>query len=165
MHAIFQWLRARAEDVAALLLGAMFLAFMLQIIARYVLNIPVIWTQELCLTLWLWAVFWCCAFTLREGDHVKFDVLYQMCGRNVQRLMAALSAGAISLGFLVALPATIDYITFYKIKSSATMSIRLDLVFSVYGMFAIAMVITYGIRTYKLIMGTHPDDLVEDHRS
>jgi len=44
--AIVRWLRRRAENIAALLLLAMFLCFILQIAARYVFNYPLGWTDE-----------------------------------------------------------------------------------------------------------------------
>ena len=159
MTAFVQWVRARVENVAAFLLAAMFLSFMLQIISRYVLNISVIWTTEACLTTWLWVVFLGSAFLLEERDQVKFDLLYGICSLPVQRLFALVSALAISLGFLAALPATLDYITFYKIKSSNTLGIRLDIVFSVYGVFAVAIIIHYAVRAWKLFNGVSPHDL------
>ena len=159
MTAFVQWLRARVENVAAFLLAAMFLSFMLQIISRYVLNISVIWTTEACLTTWLWVVFLGSAFLLEERDQVKFDLIYGICSLPVQRVLALVSAVAISLGFLAALPATLDYITFYKIKSSSTLGIRLDVVFSVYGIFAMAIIIHYGVRAWRLINGVSPHDL------
>jgi len=159
MTAFVQWLRARVENVAAFLLAAMFLSFMLQIISRYVLNISVIWTTEACLTTWLWVVFLGSAFLLEERDQVKFDLIYGICSLPVQRVLALVSAVAISLGFLAALPATLDYITFYKIKSSSTLGIRLDVVFSVYGIFAVAIIIHYGVRAWRLINGVSPHDL------
>jgi len=159
MTAFVQWLRARVENVAAFLLAAMFLSFMLQIISRYVLNISVIWTTEACLTTWLWVVFLGSAFLLEESDQVKFDLIYGICSLPVQRVLALVSAVAISLGFLAALPATLDYITFYKIKSSSTLGIRLDVVFSVYGIFAVAIIIHYGVRAWRLINGVSPHDL------
>jgi TRAP-type C4-dicarboxylate transport system permease small subunit len=159
MTAFVQWLRARVENVAAFLLAAMFLSFMLQIISRYVLNISVIWTTEACLTTWLWVVFLGSAFLLEERDQVKFDLIYGICSLPVQRVLALVSAVAISLGFLAALPATLDYITFYKIKSSSTLGIRLDVVFSVYGIFAVVIIIHYGVRAWRLINGVSPHDL------
>ncbi len=162
MRATLTWLHARAEDVAAALLAAMFAAFMLQIISRYVFNAPIGWTHEACLTTWLWLVFWCSAFSLEERDHVKFDVLYVLTPERIRRVLALVSAIAIAAGFLAALPATFDYILFYKIKSSPMLGIRLDIVFSVYGIFAVAIIVRYGLRAWKLARGASPDAL--DHR-
>jgi TRAP-type C4-dicarboxylate transport system permease small subunit len=139
------------------LLAAMFAAFILQIVSRYVFNHPLGWTLELCLTTWLWLVFWASAFVLKEADHVKFDLLYVLLGRRGRRVLALVSAAALLAGFLASLPATLDYITFYKIKKSATLGIRLDVVFSVYGLFAVAMVLRYGARAWRLARGGYPE--------
>ena len=104
MRSTLAWLHARTENVAAALLAAMFVAFMLQIIFRYVINVPLEWTQEACLTTWLWAVFWGAAFNLRERDHVRFDVLYAMGGRGARRIMALISALSITIAFAASLP-------------------------------------------------------------
>ena len=143
--------------MAVALLAAMFIAFMLQIFARYVINYPIGWTLEVCLTTWLWLVFWSSAFVLTERDHVTFDLLYLIVGKRMQRIFALVSAVAIVAGLLAALPATIDYITFYKIKKSATLHIRLDIVFSVYGMFAVAVIVRYGWHIWRLLRGDRPE--------
>lgn len=57
MRTRLDWWQARADDVAVGLLTAMFLAFVLQITARYVVNYPLPWSLELSLTTWLWTVF------------------------------------------------------------------------------------------------------------
>ena len=158
------WLQARANDVAVGLLTVMFLTFILQIATRYVFNYPIGWTVELCLTLWLWVVFWGSAFILEEQDHVKFDILYLAGSPKVRRVFALVSAIAILAGLLAALPATIDYITFYKIKKSATLRIRLDYVFSVYGIFAVAIIVRYALRALHLARGGSLD-LLEEPRA
>ena len=160
MRATLGWLKARAENVAAGLLAALFLTFVLQIVARYVFNYPLGWTIEVCLTLWLWLVFWTAAFVLKDQDHVRFDLLQVATSRRVQQVFALVSAVAIIAGLLAALPATLDYITFYKIKRSATLRIRLDVVFSVYGIFVVGVVASYALRALNILRGRElaPDD-------
>jgi C4-dicarboxylate transporter, DctQ subunit len=160
MRATLGWLKARAENVAAGLLAALFLTFVLQIVARYVFSYPLGWTIEVCLTLWLWLVFWTAAFVLRDQDHVRFDLLQVATSRRVQQVFALVSAVAIIAGLLAALPATLDYITFYKIKRSATLRIRLDVVFSVYGIFVVGVVASYALRALNILRGRElaPDD-------
>ncbi len=153
MAAALRFLRDRADNVAAGLLAAMFLTFILQIVSRYVMNSPLGWTLEACLTLWLWLVFWGSAFVLRDEDHVRFDLVYAASGARLRRTFAIVSAVAIAAGLLAALPATIDYITFYKIKKSAILRIRLDVVFSVYGIFAVALIARYALRALSLARG------------
>jgi TRAP-type C4-dicarboxylate transport system permease small subunit len=143
-------LRAWAEHVAAGLLAALFATFLLQIFTRYVISMPLGWTVEFCLTLWLWLTFWCGAFVLTEADHVKFDAVYNWVGSRAQRRLSLISALAVGGSMLMALPATWDYVTFYKIKKSVTLGWRLDFVFSVYLLFAVAMIIGAGWRIWHL---------------
>jgi TRAP-type C4-dicarboxylate transport system permease small subunit len=161
------WLRARADNVAAGLLAAMFVTFIFQIFARYVVlrfypDINIGWTVELCLTLWIWAVFWGTAFCVRENEHVKFDILYLAMGSRGRRVMAIIAALVIAGGMLAALPATWDYITFYKIKKSAVLKWRLDYVFSIYGVFAAVIIIRYVWRAISIIRGESPDAMDHD---
>ncbi|MGE0502120.1 MAG: TRAP transporter small permease [Rhizobiaceae bacterium] len=153
MRATLRWLRARADNVAVALLAAMFGAFLLQIVSRYVFNSPIGWTQEICVTTWLWAVFWGSAFTLDERDHVRFDLIYHMARPRLQRVFALVSAAALFAGFVASFPASLDYITFYKIKRSAMLGIRLDIVFSVYALFAVAVIVRSAIRFWRLARG------------
>ncbi len=129
------WWRARADDVAVLLLAAMFVAFIVQIASRYVFNHPLGWTLELCLTTWLWAVMWGGAFCLRNDEHVRFDMLYHAVGRKLRLVFAALAALVIVVAFASALPATWDFVSFLTIKKSATLRIPLAYVFGIYLVF------------------------------
>lgn len=151
--------RVAALDIASIMLGALFIVFLIQIAARYVFNAPALWTLEACLTLWLWVVFWGGAFCLQEKDHVRFDVLYVAVGRNLRRTFAFVSAVAIGGGLLAALPATWSYITFYQIKRSAVLGIRLDIVFSIYGIFAAVLVVRYFWRAFLVARGADPEAL------
>jgi TRAP-type C4-dicarboxylate transport system permease small subunit len=157
MQAAIAWLHRRTENVAAAILAVMFLSFMLQVVSRYVFNSPIGWTLEVCLTAWLWLVLWTSAFNLRDADHVRFDMIYMAGNRRVRRVFALVSALAIVAGFVAALPATMDYITFYKIKKSSTLRIRLDVVFSIYAVFAIAVITRYALRAWQLARGDDPD--------
>ncbi|PPD16193.1 MAG: C4-dicarboxylate ABC transporter permease [Methylobacterium sp.] len=159
MNRLVHRARRMALDIAALMLGGLFLVFLIQIGARYLFNAPLLWTLEACLTLWLWVVFWGAAFVLTEKDHVRFDVLYDSVGKRARRVFALVSAIAIAAGFLAALPATWSYIDFYQIKRSAVLAIRLDIVFSIYGLFALVIVLRYLWRAWLLMRGTDPDVL------
>ncbi|SMX44709.1 TRAP transporter small permease [Actibacterium lipolyticum] len=144
MQPMLRWLNARAENVAAAMLAAMFLTFILQIFSRYVMSAPLGWTLELCLTLWIWIVFWGNAFVVRHKDHVTFDILYLSVRPGIRRIFALISAGAIAIGLGVSLLPTWDYIDFLKIKKSATLKIPMRTIFSIYAIFIIAVVIRYA---------------------
>ena len=164
MRRALAWLQARADDVSAALLAAMFVAFILQIFTRYVMNNPLSWTQEVCVTTWLWLVFWGSAFSLTERDQVRFDLLYAWVGRRRRRWCAIVSAAALCAGFAASLPASLDYIAFYRIKKSPIIGIRLDVVFSVYAIFAAAVIFRSAYEVWRLLRGGRlPEERIADH--
>ena len=153
MPSILHFLKRRAEDVMVALMAVMFCSFVVQIATRYVFNAPTDWTYELILITWLWSVFWGAAFLLEDKDHVKFDVIYNMAREKLRRIYALVSAAALGLGFLISLPATYNFIEFKKIRSSDMLGIRLDIVFSVYLFFLVAMIVHYALRCLYLVRG------------
>jgi TRAP-type C4-dicarboxylate transport system permease small subunit len=161
MRVALNWLRARADNVAVALLAAMFISFMLQIASRYVFNAPIAWTLEVCLTTWLWVVFWEAAFLMKDGDHIRFDLLYVSVRGRTRRILALLAGIAIVVAFAWALLPTFDYISFEHIKKSATLRIPLDYVFSVYGVFMVAIIIRYALRVWRTIRGVDDDQMEE----
>ena len=161
MAALRSLLARGAEFVAAAMLAVMFLTFLLQIGGRYLFPHPLGWTVELCLTLWLWLVFWTSAFCLRDRDHVSFDILYLTANPRLQRIFAIVSCVAIIVGIAAALPADWDYVTFYKIKKSAILKIRLDYVFSIYIIFAVAVIAQYVVRLVMILRGAPLDRAIE----
>jgi TRAP-type C4-dicarboxylate transport system permease small subunit len=144
MKQLLQSLRHAADGVAAAMLFVLFLVFLIQIAARYLFNVPMGWTVEVCLTLWLWIVFWAGAFCLRPADHIRFDVLYLSVNRPTQRIFGAISAIMIVIAFAAAFLPTIDYVSFYKIKRSNTLGIRLHYVFSIYLLFMVVVMARYS---------------------
>jgi TRAP-type C4-dicarboxylate transport system permease small subunit len=130
--------------VAAGMLAAMFLTFLVQIFSRYVMDQPFGWTVEFCLVLWVWIVFFGNAFVVREGDHVTFDILYHAAPRRVRRVFALLSAGTIVVALALSLPPTWDWIDFLKIKKSATLKVPMRTIYSVYALFLVVVVLRYA---------------------
>mgnify|MGYP003556373424 FL=1 len=138
------WMRRRAENVVALLLAIMFVAFILQIVFRYFLNFPIGWTSELSVIAWLYITLLGSAFWLKESEEVRFDLLSGRLGpvgRRVVGFVVALSAVVL---FGMALPATVKYVAFMKVESSSYLKIRLDVLYSVYVVFAVAIIVRYG---------------------
>ena len=152
------WLLRIAEGMVAAMLAAMFLTFVLQVFSRFILNQPICWTLEVCLTLWLWLVFWGCAFVVRHDEHVAFDVLYNSVQPGTRRVFALLGAAAIVIGLGISLLPTWDFIDFLKIKKSAILKIPMRTVFSIYIIFIISAMIVYAWRFVKIVRHGLPED-------
>jgi C4-dicarboxylate transporter, DctQ subunit len=147
------WLRRRAENVAAALLAVMFAAFIVQIVFRYVLNFPLGWTAELTLIAWLWVVLWGAAFVVRERDEIRFDLVYGAVGPRVRRVFGALAALALVALYGAAFPATVDYIAFMKVQPTAYFKIRYDYLYSVFAIFAAAAILRYLWLLWQAVAG------------
>ncbi len=159
------WFSSLTNAIAAAMLAAMFFAFLLQIFSRYVMLQPFGWTLELCLILWVWIVFFGCAFNVRENDHVTFDIFYLAARRPVQRILALVAAGAIVVGMLLSFLPTWDYVDFMRMRRTSTVEnpfngekIRLKWIFIVYMIFMGALILRYGWRFIEVIRKGPPDD-------
>lgn len=147
------WLGRRAEDVLAALMVAMFVAFMLQIVTRYLLNAPLSWTAEFSTLAWLWGVLWGAGLVLRDEEEIRFDVVYGMMPGAMRRVADAITGTAVVLVFAWSLPAMVDYVTFMKVEKSAYLGIRFDVLYSVYLLFAVAQIIRHAMIAWRSVTG------------
>ncbi len=143
-----------AEVVGALLLAAMFGAFLLQVFMRYVVDQPLEWSLEVCLITYVWFTFWTLAFLIREQDHVAFSLFYQSAPAPLRRVLAVISTVLIAALFAAALPATFDFVRFMAIDSTWVLHLRFDLVFSVFLLFMLA-VIWRAVRRLMDLLGSN----------
>ena len=103
MQNFAKWLTRGCEFIAAMILAAIFIIFLLQIFARYTSKIawlmpieqlsnwmltvePIGWTINLISLLWVWLIFFGCSFVVRERDHVTFDILYLALPDHLRRI-------------------------------------------------------------------------------
>jgi TRAP-type C4-dicarboxylate transport system permease small subunit len=152
------WLRRRAEDVAVGLLAVMFLAFLIQIVFRYLLNFPIGWTSELTIITWLWVVLWGAAFVVKEREEVRFDLLQAAVGRRARRIMGIVAAVAILVLYAGSLPASADYVQFMKVEKTAYLKIPFDWLYSIYVIFAVAIIVRYLWLLWQLLRGRDLDE-------
>ena len=145
-----------AEAVAAALLAVIFVAFIAQIALRYLLNWPVGWTTELSLAAWLWLVLWGAAFVLREDEEIRIDPVVDRAPDKLRRVLVGAGALAIAVLFAMSLRASWDYVTFMKVEKSSYLGIRMDWTYSIYLLFAVAVVIRALRQLLRAIRGTLP---------
>jgi C4-dicarboxylate transporter DctQ subunit len=169
-----KWLPRLAELIAGAMLAAIFATFLLQIGSRYLPKIikglgltealpmlaavePLGWTLELIGILWVWVIFFSCAFVVREHEHVKFDIIYLNVSRRVRRIFALVSAAAIVIGMIYAFLPTLDYIDFMRMRRTSSVrnpfsgdKIPLRTIFSIYAVFMIAVAGRYGWQLWSV---------------
>lgn len=158
MRAVGSWLRRRAEDVAAAMLAVMFAAFIVQIVFRYFFNFPIGWTSELTVVMWLWLVLWGAAFVVKESEEIRFDLLSAAAGRRTRIAIGIVAAAALVALYALSLPASYNYVTFMKVEKSSYLKIRMDLLFSIYLVFLVAIIVRYLWILSRLLRGREPEE-------
>jgi C4-dicarboxylate transporter DctQ subunit len=155
---VVEWIRRRAENIVAGLLGLMFIAFIVQIVFRYFFNWPVGWSSELSVVAWLYMTLIGSAFWLKEHEEVRFDLISARLGARGRRVLGFAVAIAAIVLFGMAMPATWQYVTFMKVESSSYLKIRLDILYSVYIVFALAIIVRYVGAIASLLRGEAPEE-------
>jgi TRAP-type C4-dicarboxylate transport system permease small subunit len=148
-----RWLRRRAENIAAAMLVAMFAAFLIQIVFRYLINWPIGWSNEISVILWIWLVLWGAAFVLRENEEIRFDLVSGAVGPKVRRVMALVAALALVALYAMSLPAAVDYVAFMKVEKSAYLKVRVDYLYSIYVVFVVAVIVRYIYLAWHAVRG------------
>ena len=157
MRAIGAWLRRRAENVAAAMIAVMFAAFIIQIVFRYLFNFPIGWTSELTVIMWLWLVLWGAAFVVKESEEIRFDLISGAVGKRARISMGLVAAAALVILYAASLPATYQYVTFMKVERTSYLKIRFDWLFSIYLVFAVAILVRYLWILSHLVRGQEPE--------
>ena len=142
-------LKRFAELVSATAFAAMFGAFMIQIVSRYVFDMPVSWSLEICSIAYIWIVFWTSDLLVRERQHIIFDVLYLKFPPRWRRWVGVFNTACLGLTFLAGLWVTLDYI-FGQMRKTMILHIPLSWVYSCFAVFMIAVIVGSGLRLRKL---------------
>ena len=171
-------IRLIAEAFAAAMMAAMFLTFILQIAIRYSARlewlpdrIPLLepslygWTLEFCLLLWVWMVFWCNAFVVRDQDHVAFDIFYNRARPGIRRWFVIVAGVSIAVGLALSIEPTWGKFHILRLKKTATVSgifgdwIRMRDIYVIYILFLVAVSLRYAWAVFRAIRKGAPEPL------
>ncbi len=185
MKSLLKWITRGAEFIAAMALAAIFITFLLQIFTRYAAKIawlipippvadwmaglePIGWTVNLISLLWVWIIFFGCAFVVRESDHVAFDVFYHAAPDRMRLVMAIAGAvivlGAMAWSFLPTWDAIMAS-RLMELKKIQTLripitgdKIAIKWLFAAYILLMVAVILRYLWRLVDVIRNGAPKD-------
>jgi TRAP-type C4-dicarboxylate transport system permease small subunit len=152
-------LRRGAELTAAAMFAAMFGAFVIQVVTRYVLDSPAGWTLEFATLAWVWVVFFAAAFLLRDREHIAFDMLYHAARPGGRRVLAIAQSLVLLVTFLIALPGVIDYVTFMSRERTWILQIPFSIAFACFVLFMMMLILRSGLRIWRLCGRGWQDEL------
>ena len=140
-----------AELLAAAMFAAMFAAFVVQVVSRYVFDDPVSWTIEVCSIAYIWIVFFGGAIVVTQRQHITFDMLYNSVGTGWRRRFAIVNAVSIAAVFLAGLPGTIDYVLYAGHARTLILHIRLDILYACFAFFMVGSIVAALVRLRHLL--------------
>ena len=149
------------NHLTAALLLSMFVVFIMQIVFRYVLGWPVLWTVEWVTIAWLWGILFSFAFVIKTGDMIRLDIVYNAVPRAWRRGMDVFTGLTVAAVFLYTLPHAWDYVTFMGIERTAAFRWRFDLVFAIYIPFHVAVIIRMLLVAWGGIRGSRRKEDLE----
>jgi TRAP-type transport system small permease protein len=89
-----RWIIGRLERVeealVASILTAMLATIILQVTARYVINLPLAWTEELARYLFIWLIFIGSSQAMRWGNHIAIGMIADRLPDMIARISALL---------------------------------------------------------------------------
>lgn len=153
---IVGWLQRRAENVIALMLATMFVIFLYQIAFRYMLVLPVNWTNwtvEFVSIAWLWGILFGYAFVVRDEDIIRLDIVYLAVPIWLRRVFDVITGLFVAVILAWTLPKCWEYIEFMWRERTPALRIRFDYVFSIYAGFAVAVIARSLLNVWGAITG------------
>jgi TRAP-type C4-dicarboxylate transport system permease small subunit len=135
---LVRYWRSGTSAVSGVLFLALFGVFIIQIGARFGLNMPLAWTDEAAVILYLWVILWTAAWVVPEREHVVFDLLWNL-------LVGGLAG--------VALPASWDYVHFMGREGSPVLGISFMWIDLPFVMLLVALVLRSAWAVVQTLRG------------
>ena len=149
--AITASLRRLANWIACAMFAAVFVIFNYKIFTRYFEHDEAIWADEVLVILFIWIIFWANAFLLRDKEQITFDLVYRLLPATAQRYTALARAVLVGGIFAWALPGSLDYIRFLWREHTPVLNLPLDMVYSCFGIFLVAVIVRSTVSAAKLL--------------
>ena len=119
--------------------SAMGIALLSQVFFRYILNAPLIWSEELARYLLVWVTFLGINYGLRHRAHIEMEYFFTKFPRSLQRVVPIVTQIFTVGCLLVFLPGAVRFVAAQRGIDSSAMQINMGLVYAV---LPVGMVIT-----------------------
>ncbi|WP_320129431.1 TRAP transporter small permease [uncultured Sphaerochaeta sp.] len=150
--------------VPILSFSAMFITFILQVFFRYVMNHPLLWTQDVIVIGFCWTVIFGACYTMRQHSHVQFTMLYELYNPKVAAAARMVGNLLIVGTFAVMLVPSIQYSFFLGFQMTPVLRVSYTYIFLPFCYF-LCSIIGYTIPSiledWKVLSGKLADSV--DH--
>ena len=148
-----KWLKSGANAIGGGLFLTLFCVFVIQVTARFGLNKPLAWTDELAVILYVWIILWAAAFVVPEREHVVFDLLWNSANHRTRQAMQIVGNLLIGGLALCAIPACWDYVYFMKREGTPVLGLPFMWVFLPFVFLLVALVYRSAVAIWRAFKG------------
>ena len=131
--------------------AAVFVIFNYKIFTRYFEHSEAVWADEVLVILFIWIIFWAQAFIVRDRDQITFDLVYRLLPTPARRVAALARHVLVGGVFLWSLPGSLGYIQFLWREHTPVLNLPLDLVYSCFGVFLVAVIVRSFLAVRRLL--------------
>jgi TRAP-type C4-dicarboxylate transport system permease small subunit len=129
-------------------LSVTFFSFIVNVIARYLVNAPINACYELCLGGLVWCLLLSAPYAARKHTNVAFTLLYDKMNATTQLIFRLVGNAFLIFCFAEMLYPCYDWVSFMHRKYTAVLKIRMDIMYSP---FVVFNVLTLGHLVYDFI--------------
>jgi TRAP-type C4-dicarboxylate transport system permease small subunit len=147
------WFKKAANAIGGGLFLTLFIVFVIQVTARFGLNKPLAWTDEMAVILYVWIILWAAAFVVPEREHVAFDLLWNSAGHRIRQAMKMVGNLLVGTLAVCAIPATWDYVTFMKREGTPVLGVPFMWVFLPFVFLLVALVVRSAWAIWQAVKG------------
>lgn len=127
---IFLWLLDFVEVwMPTICLTVIFLAFIVNVVSRYILNSPINACYELCLAGLVWTLLLSAPYAVRTHTNVAFTLLYDKANAKVQLAMRLIGNAFLLFCLIAMFYPCLDWVLFMKRKHSPVLKIKYCILF------------------------------------
>lgn len=128
-----------SDIISAILFFVAFALFIVGVVFRYGLNQPIVWSEELISTLFIWMVFWALSLSIGIKKQISFPLVYDSLSSRGRRIAALTASTLATVLFALAIPATLEFTSYIGRERTAALGIPLSFVYISFALFVISV--------------------------
>ena len=148
-----RWFKRGANAIGGGLFLMLFVVFIIQIAARFGLNRPLPWTDEVAVILYVWVILWAAAVMVPEREHVVFDLVWNRAGHRTRQVMQIAGNALIGVLALAGLPASWDYVHFMAREGTPVLNVSFMWVYLPFVLLLAALVLRSALGIWRAVRG------------
>jgi TRAP-type transport system small permease protein len=159
MDEISRRLNQTIKFLAGFLIAAMTILVFLQVIFRYVLDAPLDWSEEMASFAFVWMALLGASVGLKNDEHPRLDIFYQIFPDSVKRLCSFIINLAILFMLVVLFIFGLKLTIAMKMQRTAALGYSISYVYAVLPLSAIIMFIHVFVKSLLLVFNSKAEEI------